>query len=455
MKKPRRKTAASRNSASLPARRQPPRRPQPPPAVGEGLTGRYLVTFRDQEPEEGIRLLGRCVGAAHVARTSDFAAGAPAMRELEQADAVVFDKLGVAVVSAPPDAAQFLAAVEEAPAIQSVEPERIMHALSAGPIGPGVVLPPTGPSLEYLRGYRDGVNALFSQLSGGSGGLALAEPCAAFADTEQATWGLQATRVVDSRASGRSIRLAVLDTGVDLRHADLAGRAIESESFISGEPPQDGHGHGTHCIGTACGPRRPADTRRYGVAYSARIFAGKVLSNAGSGADAGILAGIDWAVTNRCQVISMSLGATAPPSDAYETVARRAMAAGTLIIAAAGNEGSRAISRPANSPSIMAVGALDSALRVAEFSNWGAPSGGGQIDIAAPGVHVYSAWPEPARYRTISGTSMATPHVAGIAALWSQTRKITGAALWQALAASAQRLPQPSLAVGAGLAQAP
>ncbi len=99
----------------------------------------------------------------------------------------------------------------------------------------------------------------------------------------------------------------MLDTGFDVGHPDFAGRRVVTQSFVPGEQAQDGHGHGTHCIGTDCGPRQPGQLPRYGIAYEAEIYAGKVLSNAGSGTDAGILAGIQWAIANGCQVISMSL----------------------------------------------------------------------------------------------------------------------------------------------------
>lgn len=189
---------------------------------------------------------------------------------------------------------------------------------------------------------------------------------------------------------------------------------------------------------------------------------GKVLSNQGSGSDTSILAGMNWAIANGCRVISMSLGADVRTvSAAYEAVGRRALAAGTLIVAAAGNNARRSLGNtgfvgiPANSPSIMAVGAVDSRLRIAEFSARSNPVVGGQVDIAAPGVAVYSSWPMPQRYHTISGTSMATPHVAGIAALWSQSTGATGPTLWSALVRAATRLRLPSVDVGAGLAQAP
>ena len=220
---------------------------------------------------------------------------------------------------------------------------------------------------------------------------------------------------------------------------------------------------------------------RYGIAYNAEIFAGKVLSNQGSGADGGILAGIDWAISNGCQIISMSLGAPTFPgtpfSPIYEEVAKRALNRGTLIIAAAGNESNRPglfnpVGRPANCPSIMAVGALDAELGVSFYSNRSINPEGGGVDIAGPGGNafkpsfpeIYSTWttdpravrpPGPARYRAISGTSMATPHIAGIAALYAEATGKRGLELWALLMQNAQRLALQSVDVGIGLVQAP
>lgn len=159
------------------------------------------------------------------------------------------------------------------------------------------------------------------------------------------TWGLQAIGALRSTATGDGVRVAVLDTGVDVEHPDLVGRNLVTSSFITGETVQDGHGHGTHCIGTACGPRTLDGGPGYGVACEADIYAGKVLSNEGFGDDGGILAAISWTIANGCRVVSMSLGSDIDPgtphSRVYERVARRAMDRGTLIIAAAGNASNR------------------------------------------------------------------------------------------------------------------
>jgi subtilisin family serine protease len=249
--------------------------------------------------------------------------------------------------------------------------------------------------------------------------------------------------------------VAVLDTGFDLGHPEFAGRSFVTNTFV-GQPVQDLHGHGTHTTGTACGPQAPPGAvPRYGIGFRTQIFVGKVLTNSGSGTQAQVLAGINWAIANRCAVISMSLGAPIPVQPSYTAAGTAALAAGCLIIAAAGNSSHRPgvvnpSGAPANSPTVMSVAALDSSLKVAFFSD------GGKVDIAGPGVNVFSSWPRPTLHNTISGTSMATPHVAGCAALWAQSSSaLRGAALRAKLVATAKHLPFPPADVGAGLVQAP
>jgi subtilisin len=436
----------------------------PAVAITPNTTGRFLVLFREGASASSIRTLSKSAGLS-IASTADFKTEAFSADKLGGADGVLFPDLGVAVVDSPPEQMS-AAAVAASSDILAVEPERICYALGDLQISPSMPVRTFagGVSADYLMGYRDAVNHLCDKLLGISPELG-AEGLAPLAAETENTWGLQVTKVPGSQFSGRGIRVAVLDTGFDLTHPDFAGRSVTSRSFIAGEQVQDGHGHGTHCIGTACGPQRPGVLPRYGVAYEADIFAGKVLSNQGSGADGGILAGIQWAITNRCAIVSMSLGSAVQEGESfspiYETAATRALAAGTLIIAAAGNDSRRPqsiipVSRPANCPSIMAVAALDRNIQMAFFSNGGLNPQGGQVDLAGPGVDVRSSWPQPTRYNTISGTSMATPHVAGIAALWAQSNAANrGRTLMSVLTQSARRLTLSGRDVGAGLVQAP
>ncbi len=423
-------------------------------------TGRYLVLLPDEDLGAGIQALSSATGIQGVARAADFEDHAFTTAELESANASVFDRLGVAIVPLDPDQAQSVrtrAAAHQN--VLAIQPERVVYAIGQA-----------GLTADYLKGYRDAATHLCDHAIPQQGLLAMpAADTPEFKDCKT-TWGLKASRVVDTSYSGLGIRVAILDTGMDLDHPDFAGRSMRCRSFIPGEAVQDGNGHGTHCIGTACGPKDSPELPRYGVAYNAEIFAGKVLSNRGSGSDSGILAGIEWAVNNNCAVISMSLGAPTRPGDSYspiyDRVGRRALRNGSLIIAAAGNESTdratggrlnppNPVGYPANAPSLMAVGALDNTLQVASFSNGSINFDGGQVDIAGPGVDVHSAWPMPKRYLSISGTSMATPHVAGIAALYAEATGARGMELWAWLMRDAQRMGLSGKDVGIGLVQAP
>ncbi|WP_026531512.1 S8 family serine peptidase [Arthrobacter sp. H41] len=385
-------------------------------------TGRFIVVFADSEPDPPA-FLRSAAGLSNVADSRDFGRGRVDPAETRDADATVFATLGVAVVTPDPQQRGALRASSNQANVVSVSPELIHHVLSDTPGGDG---------------------------------------SASFQDTAQFTWGLQAAGAAASPWTGNGIKVAVLDTGFDSTHPDFDDRQVTVESFVAGETAQDGHGHGTHCVGSSCGPRTPSEGPGYGVACEAEIFAGKVLSDSGSGSDGGIIAGIEWAVVNGCAVISMSLGADVqqvhPP---YTVIGKRVLDQGSLIIAAAGNNADRRqhdfgfVGAPANSPFILAVGALDQQLDLAYFSSRTLPVRGGQADIAGPGYQVYSSWLMPDRYHTISGTSMATPHVAGVAALWAEATGYRGRELWSVLMQESHRLMAPSVDVGSGLVMAP
>lgn len=448
-------------------------------------TGRMIVTFRDDSTDglkRGISRLQNVSGISSVSRSSDYGVASLEMADAASTDTLMFDQLGIAVLSGDPDQNDAMLSAMSEDDGMVVEKEYINFALadlldndlleSAHSPAFGIALPVVLPAhLEYLRGYYEAVKHVYETMRAGfvvpvpAGEVqSISGVAAAFSDTASATWGLQATGVLGSTSSGRGINVAILDTGLDTRHPDFQNRQIQTQSFVSGETAMDVHGHGTHCTGTSCGPLRPAEGPRYGVAHEANIFHGKVLSNSGSGGDGGILAGIDWAIRSGCQVISMSLGRAVRPGEApmtaYETAGQRALNLGSLIVAAAGNSSDRPrvinpIGSPANATSIVAVSALDQSLQIARFSDCGINPNGGEVNIAAPGVAIRSSLPLPRRYAAWSGTSMATPHVAGIAALIAQqSSAFRGIALYRELRRRVQRLALPARDVGNGMVRA-
>ncbi len=248
-------------------------------------------------------------------------------------------------------------------------------------------------------------------------------------------WGLKAIGMEHTQYTGKGVDICILDTGLDMTHADFSGRNVEGKSFIQGEDwDKDPNGHGTHCAGVACGNVRNDTGVRYGIAAEGNLKIGKVLSDGGKGTTSSIIDAIDWAITKKFRIISMSLASPVkinePPSVLFETVGKRALENNVLIIAAAGNDSNRPslpapVSAPANSVSIMAVAAIDSQMRIARFSNAGINAAtGGNINVCAPGVDIASTYPRkngiPKDYKVLSGTSMATPHVSGLAALYME-----------------------------------
>ena len=403
-------------------------------------TGRFLITFKEGALDNGIKHM-QSVAGFRTASANDFKDQAVVFEEAGDADALVFPEIGVCLVSGDAAAARGMtanASIAEDSPVHSIDPEYFMFATG---INPG----------DYMTGVLRTAQMIYNDL-GEKEGL---QGTDVSPEVLGATWGLNACKVPPSTRDGSGIKVAVLDTGFDLGHPEFAGRSFVPNTFV-GQPVQDLHGHGTHTAGTACGPKTPPGSiQRYGIGFKTQIFIGKVLTNSGSGTQAQVLAGMNWAIANKCAVISMSLGAQIPVQPSYTAAGSSALANGCLIVAAAGNASNRPGSikpagAPANSPTIMSVAALDSALRVAVFSN------GGKIDIAGPGVNVFSSWPRPVLHNTISGTSMATPHVAGCAALWAQTSPaLRGTALRAKLIAAAKHLPFPPADVGAGLVQAP
>lgn len=369
-------------------------------------------------------------------------------RPLPQGSHLPLKQVGVTLVDPGPaqeDALHQMAASESG--VIAIEPERVVRTVNS---------------------QSNAVEALGAKLLD-QPAERVAAAVAARAEAEL-TWGLSVTRVAECRLSGAGIKVAILDTGMDTSHPDFAGRHIVTQNFVGDGPPfRDGVGHGTHCTGTACGPQQVSTGPRYGIASAATIHSGRVLDDTGNGGDFNVLEGINWAIEQGCAVICLSSGTPWSPGDpafsqAYETAAQKALAAGSLLVVAAGNEADDpqyvgAVATPGNCPSVLTVAAVDRNLATATFSNRVRPRAPGVRgpDVAAPGVVIHSAWRvSQARYISLSGTSMAAPYVAGIAALFAQSStSLRGQALKDEILKHCMPLPDREGEVGRGLVQAP
>jgi hypothetical protein len=246
---------------------------------------------------------------------------------------------------------------------------------------------------------------------------------------ETLPWGMKSIGVdiaLDSKEDGKQIKIAVLDTGIS-NHEDL--KVAGGVSFIEGSTSYyDDNGHGTHVAGTIAALNNNKGV--VGSAAKSNIYAVKVLNNNGSGSISQVIQGIDWAIENNMNIISLSLGTLENSTALYESV-KRAFNSGLLIVAAAGNRGKGSEDRllyPANYPEVLSVGATDLNNKRASFSSTGL-----FLDIVAPGVDILSTTND-GDYGTLSGTSMATPHVTGAAAVvWSKDKKLTNGKIMEIL----------------------
>ena len=237
--------------------------------------------------------------------------------------------------------------------------------------------------------------------------------CLSMQDAMQKSgWGISAFELPKAWefSQGEGVTIAVLDTGCDLDHPDLAENLAEGKNFIKkGEPPQDGNGHGTHVTGTLVAGNN--DIGMVGVCPKAKVRPVKVLDDRGNGNLLNVSKGIRWAVAAKCDIITMSLGAPIKVQQVRKAI-QYAAKHGIPTFVAAGNAGNtKEVFYPANYPETIAIGAIDEGFRRAKFSNTGE-----NLDFMAPGVDIFSTVPDD-WYATLSGTSMACPFAVGVAAL--------------------------------------
>ncbi|MGW2447868.1 S8 family serine peptidase [Streptomyces sp. NPDC001675] len=271
------------------------------------------------------------------------------------------------------------------------------------------------------------------------------------ASLDRSTAQIGAPQAWEGGWTGKNVRVAVLDTGVDQTHPDLADAEVAEKNFSDSPDNVDRGGHGTHVASVITGSGARSLGRYRGVAPDAEILDGKVLDDQGSGYDSGIIAGIDWAVAQGARIVNLSLGALDTPGlDPLElAVNKYSEEDGVLFAVAAGNSGPAAASldSPGSAAEALTVGAVDRADATADFSSRG-PTADGTLkpDISAPGVGIvaakaaegYQGDPAADGYVSMSGTSMATPHVAGAAALLAQQHpNWNGRQIKQALTSSA------------------
>ncbi|GAB3465221.1 S8 family peptidase [Actinophytocola sediminis] len=262
----------------------------------------------------------------------------------------------------------------------------------------------------------------------------------------------------DAGYTGDGATVAVLDTGVDQTHPDLADREVAEQNFSDAPDNVDNFGHGTHVASIVAGTGAKSDGKYRGVAWGAQILDGKVLDDNGSGQESWIIAGMEWAAEQGADVVNLSLGGgDSAEEDPMEAAVNTLSAEhGTLFVIAAGNSGpgGGTVGSPGSAEAALTVGAVDREDELAIFSSRGPRVGDGGIkpDLTAPGVEIVAALhsagtigdPVVDGYTALSGTSMATPHVAGAAALLAQQHPDwTGAQLKAALSGSAT--PHPDL----------
>lgn len=288
------------------------------------------------------------------------------------------EKLNVLVLKVPAVQQEaIIKALSSIPSVEFAEPDYVAHAFTAT----------NDPSLSQQWGMAK------IQASNSS---------------SQSAW--------DITVSNPSVKIAILDTGIDQDHEDVSSKIVSNQNFTDSPTPDDLYGHGTHVAGIAAAISNNS-IGVAGVGYNSSLMNVKVLNDSGSGAYSWIANGITWATDNGAQVINMSLGGSSG-SAILQNAVDYAVSHGVVVVAAAGNNGNTAASYPGYYAGAIAVAATDSNDVKASWSTYGS-----WVDVAAPGVNIFATLPNHSNqiggqnYGNLSGTSMATPHTAGLAGL--------------------------------------
>jgi len=255
-------------------------------------------------------------------------------------------------------------------------------------------------------------------------------PVEAYLDTSMSQ--IQVPRLWDEGLTGKGIRIAIIDSGIDAEHPDLEGRILAAQDFTGGGL-LDRHGHGTHCASIAAGSGAASGGRYRGVAPEALLYSAKVLRSDGVGMTSDVMAGIEWAYDQGAQVVSLSLGSVGSDdgTDALSETCDAVVDGGVVVCAAAGNEGPApgTICSPGSARKVITVGAASEEDQVAVFSSRGPTADGRpKPDVLLPGEGIIGARARGTGmgavvneyYTSASGSSMATPHAAGVCALLLQ-----------------------------------
>ncbi|MFI1415892.1 S8 family peptidase [Streptomyces sp. NPDC020707] len=316
---------------------------------------------------------------------------------------------------------------------------------------------------DAVRARKSEGSALWKTLTGGAGGTRTSEKVKKIwldgkveASLDRSVPQIGAPTAWAAGYDGKGVKVAVLDTGVDATHPDLKDRIVAAKNFSAATDTVDRAGHGTHVASTIAGSgaASPAasGTKYQGVAPGARLLVGKVLDDEGTGDNSSVIAGMQWAVEQGAEVVNMSLGGD--DSEGIDPVEQAvddlSASSGALFVIAAGNDGPKegTVGSPGSAAAALTVGAVDRQDAIADFSSRG-PTADGFLkpDITAPGVGIVAAkaaegfMGDPAAdgYVSLSGTSMATPHVAGAAAVLAQEHPDwNGSRIRAALTASAK-----------------